>query len=340
MSLALLTLEYPPDTGGIARYLFELVRASEGEIVPIRFSLSSKPFSWMGLVPRALSLAKTHRMILVSHVLPMGTVAWMARRLGGAPYVILLHGLDIRLATRSAWKRWLTHRILKGANLVCVNSKYTESLVREAFPEISCVVMTPAVENVELPSRQEARVDLQVFPQERVIVSIGRLVKRKGHDVLVDAFARMNVPARLVIIGSGEEESALKEHAKPLGDRVMFLTQVTDEERWKWLVASDVFALTLRDDPNDPEGFGIVFLEAGIAGLPVIAGRNGGATEAVVDGVTGFIVSSELPNEVARSLDELLLNTTRATRMGEAGRIRALKEFSWKERWLTFASHI
>ena len=338
--VALITLEYPPDTGGVARYVSALVRESKGALMVRRVTPPRVPFGWLAWVPLCLRLRHTARALLVSHVLPVGTATWMARWVGGIPYHLVLHGLDIRLASRSAWKCWLTRRIIRNAQTVFVNSLFTKGLLRTLCPEIDAVLVTPGVEVVDLPSKGDARRALGIQADERLVLSVGRLVRRKGHDVLLDAYTRLETPARLVIIGQGPEERVLRERARLMGERVQIITQASDEERWKWYAAADVFAQPLRNEPNDPEGFGILFLEAGLAGLPVIAGRNGGASEAVIDGQTGYIVEPGRTEEVTRLLEELLTNRALAERLGEAGRIHALRDCSWRERWLTLAAYL
>lgn len=338
--VTLLTLDYPPDTGGVARYLSALVQESGGDLAVQRLAMSHIPFGWLAWVPMCLRARERSRAILVSHVLPVGTAAWLARMCGGVPYHVIVHGLDIRLASRSWWKRWVTRHTLRRANTVFVNSLFTKGLLREVCPDIDPVMLTPGVENVEIPSRTVARAQLGIGPDDRVILSVGRLVPRKGHDLLINAYMRMQTSARLVIIGQGPQERALRAQASAYGDRITIHTDTTDQERWAWYAAADVFALTLRQDPDDPEGFGIVFLEAGLAGLPVVTGRNGGASEAVIEGQTGFIVNSERSEDVAHTLDELLTNTALAERLGEAGRVHTLRDYSWHERWLTLSTHL
>jgi phosphatidylinositol alpha-1,6-mannosyltransferase len=89
----------------------------------------------------------------------------------------------------------------------------------------------------------------------------------------------------------------------------------------------------VRDEGRDVEGFGIVYLEAALAGLPVIAGRSGGAPEAIVDGKTGRLVDPIRVDDLVHAIRALMENAPLCHQMGEAGRLRALEAYRWEDRW-------
>lgn len=158
-----------------------------------------------------------------------------------------------------------------------------------------------------------------------LVLAIGRLIEQKDHATLLDAFARVHdehPDARLAILGWGRLEDATKEHARALGldDVVLVPGRV---EPAAWLARADVFAHTSRW-----EGFGIVLLEAMLAGLPVVATRVSAIPEIVVDGTTGVLVPVGDFAAVAAALSDLLGDPKRRRALGEAGRRRAHDEFS------------
>jgi phosphatidylinositol alpha-1,6-mannosyltransferase len=168
------------------------------------------------------------------------------------------------------------------------------------------------------------------------LLSVGRLQRRKGHDLVLAALANWrpdDPPVRYLIAGDGDYRNALETEARSLGirDRVVFLGPVTDDELPGLYAASDIFVLPNRRDGVDFEGFGIVFLEAAAAGLPCIAGRSGGVPEAVQDGETGVLVSGTDALELAEVIRRLARSTDERRRMGERGRRRALHEFRWED---------
>jgi phosphatidylinositol alpha-1,6-mannosyltransferase len=170
-----------------------------------------------------------------------------------------------------------------------------------------------------------------------VILSIGRLAERyKGHDVLLRALplVRARVPgARLVVIGDGPLRAFLEQLAATEGvaDSVNFLGSVADGERDRWLRRARVLAMPsrLRAGRGGGEGFGIVFLEAGAHGVPVVGGDVGGAQDAIVAGETGLLADPNDPVAVADAIAGLLTDDEQWARLGRNGRARASGQ-SWE----------
>ena len=136
-----------------------------------------------------------------------------------------------------------------------------------------------------------------------------------------------------VIVGDGPFRDQLESLALSLGvrNRVVFLGQVSDEDLPDMYALADVFVMPSREclSENDVEGFGMVFLEANACGKPAVGGRSGGIPEALVDGVTGFLVDPHDPKGVAAALIRLLTSKDLAESFGKHGRLRAVQDFSW-----------
>jgi phosphatidyl-myo-inositol dimannoside synthase len=172
--------------------------------------------------------------------------------------------------------------------------------------------------------------------QAPVILSIARLENRyKGFDVMLRAMPLVlaRVPdARWGLVGDGGLRSELEATAigAGLGTHVSFLGGLSDAERDEWLARARVFAMPSRVPPGGAgEGFGIVFLEAGRFGVPSVAGREGGAAEAVLDAITGTLVDPRDHIDVAEAITALLLDDDLCRRYGAAARERAA-ELSWE----------
>ncbi|MCI0479041.1 hypothetical protein L0Y59_00650, partial [Candidatus Uhrbacteria bacterium] len=134
--ITLMTLDYPPEIGGVSRYLAGIVKAARGAIRVIvpkghgtdgpghvetrKFFWHVWPF-WWPMVGICRAEKKRRHVMLVSHVFPVGTAAWISKLLGGPEYVVVYHGLDVRLA-RTRWKRWLLRRVSRGAWACIANS--------------------------------------------------------------------------------------------------------------------------------------------------------------------------------------------------------------------------
>lgn len=347
MKIALVTLDYPPERGGVANYLSSLVRAAKGRIdvfvnlthstsgpgrVEAIHLLAKGPWVWRPSISsiRALKSAG-YEHVLVSHLLPIGTAAMIARMLGGLPYSLFIHGLDLRLAVSHPRKKKIARYLMRQAEHVFANSETVAGEI-EAFSGVKPVVITPGTEPRKFMEKMEARRELGLRENDAIILAVGRLVPRKGFDRLIESLKFLPNDRRLVILGDGNDRERLKELAKPHERQIDFIHDASDDIRDLWYAAADVFALPVRDEGSDVEGFGIVFLEAAAHGLPVIAGRSGGAVEAVLDRKTGLLVDPENPQEIAENIEYLFMHRDLREEMGRAGRERAREDFTWEDR--------
>lgn len=355
-TICLVTLDYPPERGGVARYLGNLVAASQGAIdvivpethttdgpgrVRVRRMFSVGPWPWRRMIRVCRSLrAEGYQHVLVSHLLPVGTAAWMARLLGGLLYSIFIHGLDIRLAGQRPWRRFLAGQVLRGAAKVFANSEAVASDARKLWPGCEVVVMTPGVEPRTFLPRDEARQALGCAPDARICLTVARLVPRKGIDTMIRVLARFP-EWTYVVVGAGDDESRLRalaqEHAP---GRVQFVGAVDDDVRDLWYAAADLFVFLARASSTDVEGFGIVALEAGLANVPVLAGRSGGVSEAVLDEQTGVLVDPEDEAEIEGVFHRLANDEALRMRLGQAGAERARRSFAWQDRWTALSKHL
>ncbi len=346
-----LTMDYPPMRGGVARYLSELKKASSGEMevwVPtehpgqeedavkrVIFWWSGWP-KWLPSIGRCLQVPKD-KTILVSHVFPLGTAAWIASFFGGRDYAVLFHGTDLARA-RTVWKRFLLRRITSRAMGLFANSQATARALMNLAPDSDPVVVTPGVSGYAGPDRVTARGELGLGEKEFVVLSVCRLVERKGIDILIQAVAKLTAPnVRLAVVGSGPYSDQLHKLAALMGVEVIWVEDAKDDEVAKWYAAADVFCLPAREEADDVEGFGIVFLEAAAACLPVIAGKGWGTGEAVVNGKTGMLVIPDT-DHVSSALQSLMTDPELRKKLGQAGKERAERDFQWEERWERISS--
>lgn len=162
------------------------------------------------------------------------------------------------------------------------------------------------------------------FPEQLTVVAAGRMIARKGFDKLIEAWPAIieKVPtARLFMAGKGPLFEPLKESIDHLGlsDSVQQLGYVSDEALIDLYCGADLFVMPNRTLPNgDTEGFGLVFLEAAAAGAPSVGGRAGGATDAIIEGVTGLLVNAEEIGEIAAAVSDMLLDDDKRQRMAQA----------------------
>ena len=270
--------------------------------------------------------------------LPEGVSARLAQLAGGAAYVCWTHGEELGFASTSRELTWLMRRVLADARAVIANSRNSkrllvagwglaESKVHVVHPGVDTARFHPGVNGGDLRARFARDSDV-------VFVSVGRLQRRKGHDTVIAALphVRRTVPqVRYVIVGDGPEREALERQARDaeVGDITHFAGAVPESELPRWYRAGDVFVLPNRTDGVDFEGFGIVFLEAAAAGLPVVGGRSGGVPETLIEGETGRLVAGADAGELAAVMIELARSRDGRALMGLRGRERVTADFSW-----------
>jgi phosphatidylinositol alpha-1,6-mannosyltransferase len=352
----LVTNDFPPKHGGIQSYLYELWRRLPPEETFVFTTRFPGDLAWdaeqrfrivrsrhrVFLPSRALvadvdALAHDVRadVVFVDPWLPLGA---LAPRLRAAPYVVVVHGAEVTVPGRLAGSRALGARVLRGAAAVVAAGEYpAREAVRAAGRSLPGVIVPPGVDGgrfrpLDADERAAARAGFGLDPDVHLVVGVSRLVPRKGFDVLIEAMA--GVPdAHLAIGGAGRDRPRLERlAARPeLTGRVRFLGRVPDADLPALFGCGDVFAMPCRERWGglEAEGFGIVFLEAAAAGVPVVAGRSGGSHEAVAAGVTGEVVDGRSVDDVRRALTELLEHDTARAVMAANARARALRAFSY-----------
>jgi phosphatidylinositol alpha-1,6-mannosyltransferase len=228
-------------------------------------------------------------------------------------------------------------RVYRAASAVIANSANTQSLiVGLGLPAERVPVVHPGVD----PTRFRPGVDGRSIRQallrggDTVLLSVGRLQLRKGHDLVIEAVAalRDRLPGlRYAIAGDGEERGRLETLASARGvaDAVTFMGPVPADDLPACYAACDIFVMPNRQEGADIEGFGIVFLEAAAAERPAIGGRSGGAPEAIEAGLTGLLVGGTDPQELAAVIERLAGDPGLRAALGRAGRERVVNGFTW-----------
>jgi phosphatidylinositol alpha-1,6-mannosyltransferase len=257
------------------------------------------------------------------------------------PYAVVLHGAEVTIPGRVPGTKTLLARVLNGAIGVIAAGGYpadeAERTVGHPLPTtiVPPGVDTDRIEPLDDTFRRAARRRLGLPVDAPLVVSVSRLVPRKGMDTLIRAAALLG-PTRpdmmVVIAGNGRDRKRLDRLVAELDAPVRFLGRIPDADLARLYGCADVFAMMCRTRWGglEQEGFGIVFLEAAAAGVPQVAGRSGGAHEAVVDGETGLIVEDpESIADTAAAIEQILGDDRLRRRMGRAARRRAETEFSY-----------
>ena len=356
---------FPPQVGGISRLMAGIFSALGAEEVccltgvpPPRQVIHGgvggrvyrRPaaFSRRGYIQPAALLAAVSEIILRERpsVIQVATandgyIGILLRRWLRLPFVVYAHGNEVLGAIGSKWQK--PKLSLRQASRVLAISEFTARLVQRAGVTSSRIeILRPGCDTDRFrPLSPTAELRQRLLGERwagQVILSVGNLVPRKGHDVVIKALPRLLTRTpnlAYLIAGEGTYRAVLEELARALGVRehVLFLGRVSDELLPAIYGISDVFAMPSRQelDGCDVEGFGLVFLEASACAKPIVAGRSGGIADAVVDGVTGLLVDPADPEDVARAIGQLLSSQDLATRMGQRGRSRVEREYSWSQ---------
>ncbi len=311
-----------------------------------RFPLSSDSWgvaSWRGLKYYYGIWRKLDRLVRdgainqvhCGRLIPEGIPALINKVIRRTPYTCYVHGEDIEVARTSREVTLLTRWVMKNAEHVVANSENTADILRKwwSVEEDQLIVMTPGVDVqrfVPADSGQET-----IWPGRSVILTVGRLQRRKGQDMMIQALPQIReaVPEILYcIVGGGNDEQYLRELAKTKGvtDQVEFAGELTDDQMLACYQCCELFALPNRRINNDDEGFGMVLLEAQSCGKPVLAGDAGGTRETLLANETGVIVDCTNPDTLAQAVVALFQDMEKLNEMGNAGREHMVNSFSWE----------
>lgn len=355
----LVTNDFPPKIGGIQNYLWELWRRLRSDEVVVYTTPhadadafdAAQPFTvvrsrepW--LLPHPLLARRVERLardcdaelVILDPAVPLGLIGPHL----DIPYGVVLHGAEVTIPSRIPGVRSLLNRVLEGASGVIAAGGYpAQQGERSLRGPLSVSIVPPGVDTdrfvpLDPQSRQAARSTLGLPTEGPLVVSVSRLVPRKGMDTLIRASVEIRRTHRdvcVAVAGAGRDQRRLASLASKLDAPVKLLGRVNADELSLLYGCGDVFTMLCRSRWGglEQEGFGIVFLEAAAAGVTQVAGRSGGAHEAVVHGDTGLIVDD--PTDVdaaARTISELLDDDERRSLMAQAARERAEREFSYE----------
>lgn len=364
----LITLGFPPEVGGMQQFLYARCQAFDpNEVVVLApdapgaaafdAQQSFNVYRWNPLFKRIPGIRRVVQVLLPMYhtwriyrsqgfdviecgqALPCGLVALVFKILLGTPYAVWVHGNDILKPQRWLATRWLLTEVLRRAVLLVANSQHMAKRISELGiqpPQIT--VIHPPVDLQRFHPNVDPRPVLERYGKDhrKIILTVARLFPRKGIDTVICALPRVlqKVPdVTYIIVGDGPDRQRLTALVNELGlrDHVFFAGQVPDADLPAYYAACDVFVMLSRtiEGEGEIEGFGIVYLEAGACGKPVVGGNDGGAKEAIIDGVTGFVVNPQDLPAVAQTITQVLLDTSLAYRLGKEGQRRASQPTDW-----------
>lgn len=332
-----ITNDFPPRIGGAQSYYWGLIQLLDpSEVVVVApdqpggqafdrthpYRVVRYPLQQLGptrgLLRVALQLIEDFDVEVVQfgHPLPTGLLGPMLKKRTGVPYLVFLGGAELTLPGAMPVSGTALRHVLTNAAMMLAVSDYTaKAASRQVKGTVPAVTMRPAIDGAfNLPlSLDKVQAKGQLGIDGPLVICVGRLIPRKGQDRLIESLALLSAAfpdLHLAIVGSGRTAEHLRSLAASLGvEKRLHLTGALAMDELKvWMTASDVFASPCRSRwaGLEVEGFGLVFAEAALAGLPVLAGHSGGAPESVKNGETGIVALGYFKEEVAEALGRLL----------------------------------
>jgi phosphatidyl-myo-inositol dimannoside synthase len=271
---------------------------------------------------------------------PLGLLSASMKRAGVRKTVALTHGHEVWWAKVFPFN-YALRKIGTSVDSLTYLGEFTQQAITRSLSKASArrmVKIAPGIDVDHFSPQDSSQLRKELrLENKRVIVSVGRLVHRKGQDHLIQALPEIlkSIPdAHILMVGQGPYLSHLKQLVEKLNlvDHVSFIGRIQYAQLPQYICAGDIFAMPSRSRffGLEVEGLGIVYLEASACGLPVIAGSSGGAPDAVVDGVTGIVVDGENDHDIAAAAIKLLQDLTASKAMGLAGREWIIENWRWE----------
>lgn len=334
-----ITRNYPPKVGGLEAFSYNLIREFEQNHAVFKIVLTRSNIHLLWFLPYSLLCALfltwryniRHTHLCDGLLAPLGVVL---KFFCGARLSISIHGLDItyRNTFYQLLIPWCIARLDK---VICVSHATLQECRQRGIPVRKSTVIPNGIhpEEIYLPNPQNdlrrklERIIGVSLQDKTILVTVGRLVKRKGVAWFVSqVMPRLDTSYCYLVVGNGPEFKRIKEicASQEWGRRVFLLGEVTTEERNLIFNASDIFIMPNITVAGDVEGFGIVAIEAGSCGLPAVASNIQGIKDSVINGVSGYLVEERNADDFLEKISSMDM---------DRGKVRkaVIRNFSWQK---------
>ena len=372
-TILLITIEFPPETGGIENYTYNLIKRIPNSIVLapnvpnadkfdnkqdfkiIRKKILYHRQHWLfknrfyansigylitsiALIWHSWHIIKDEKpdLILCSDSIPVGIVIGLLYKINKIPYIVFSYAKDVLFLQQMPFMKTLLGITFTNSAKVIVISEFTRKLIMDLKTKKSNTSkINPCVDsNFFKPMNVSNLKEQYGLSDKKIILTVARLDEMKGNDMVLRSMPEVlkKTPNLMYLIaGNGQNKNQLEKLTSELNldDHVRFVGYISDEELPIYYNLCDVFIMPSRNVKRDPEGFGIVYVEASACEKPVIGSRMGGIPDAVIDGVTGILVDPLNTKDISNAIIELLSNEKKAEEMGKAGRARAVEQLNW-----------
>ncbi|CAA0111647.1 GDP-mannose-dependent alpha-(1-6)-phosphatidylinositol monomannoside mannosyltransferase [Zhongshania aliphaticivorans] len=354
------TQNFPPEAGGIQNYMYELANALHhlGHNVRVICDThatagqqefdASQPFSierinGPKLIRRFRKAQRITRYLRGTNPTLLICDSWKSLELLQLEKrhllacVCIAHGMEFPKQTTAKKQKRISNTLLTATHILA-NSKFTASRIHPYVENTSNIqILHPGVGQAHPPSEDDVtKITQLIANRSPVLLTVGRLEERKGQDKIIEILPKLlqDHPQLLyVIAGNGPLQGTLINRTEELGivDHVIFCGRVSDGQRTALLQKADLFAMPCRAVGDSVEGFGIVYIEAAMLALPSLAGRIGGAGDAVIDGHTGLLCDGDNENDIYQSITKMLNDKQALKVMGQNAQHRAQTELQWEQ---------
>jgi len=364
--ILIITLEFPPQVGGIATYVRALADELDHDVVvyapydgntkewdakqPYKI-IRKKPLfprfmwpRWIRMVFQVWRIVRKEKIevILLHHVLPVGYVGLILKKITGVPYLIFSHGTDLLMGTRTPWKKKMMSMVANHSTQLVFNSQSLKDRFLLIFPEFESksIVVYPCPDRdfSTFPSFSELHKLKEQYALEgkKVILSIARFDEGKGMPHLIRLLPDVlkKVPnAVWLLIGDGPKKAEAMKliHDEALQNVVRYVGPLPHDKLKPFYYSADVFVLLLHPDEGREEGLGMVFLEAAACGIPAVAGKSGGVEEAVIHTETGLVFDVRRDvKAITEGIVQILSHSEFGHQLGRQAQERMQTSFKWE----------
>ncbi len=334
--LLFITNNYPPKTGGMEQYCFDFYNNIRKYVEIDKISNSKSrnfiPFFAMYALMKALIENKKYSAIhFGSGVLaPVGA---LLKALTGKKFYVTIHGLDITWPNKF-YQNLICHSLKRADKIICVSNHTKDICLKKGLKKNKIIVINNGTNipsgNEKTLGKQEWLKKYSINPRNKIIISVGRLIRRKGIDeVINNCFAKLKRDNyQYFIIGEGKEKNEIEKNITRhrLGKKIRLVGKIPPLDLKSFYKYSDFFLMPNIEITGDVEGFGIVCIEAGSWGLPVISSGIQGLRDSIIQGKTGLIYKNYL--DLAGKLEDFLDGNLKFN-SGKNIREKIKSRFSW-----------
>ncbi|MFH2104757.1 MAG: glycosyltransferase family 4 protein [Parcubacteria group bacterium] len=335
MKILFITRTYPPVTGGMENLSYQVTsnfsKVADTFIIANKRGKKNLPFFIPWALIKGVILAREVDVVHIGDPV-LSIIGWVIKKLSKKPVAVTLHGLDITYQSK-IYQFYLKHFGKKFDRYICISRQTETEAKNNGFPN---TVIVPI--GIDLPKAVErSRGDLEKIlktdlSQKKVLLTVGRLVKRKGVQWFIEnVLSGLEKNVVYVIVGDGEDKEKILQAAdkQRVADRIFALGRISDKELKAIYSNSDVFVMPNIKVSGDMEGFGIVALEAAAYKLPVVAADLEGIKDAVQDQRNGLLVTSHDAPKYLQTINSLLADDGTRLQFGRDARQFVKDNYSW-----------